>query len=50
MRKLVVLSFVTLDGLMQAPFGPEEDPTGGFEHGGWVAVYFDEFLGQVMVE
>jgi len=35
---------------MQAPGGPEEDPTGGFKHGGWVAGYFDDFLGKVMVE
>jgi dihydrofolate reductase len=49
MRKLVVLSFITLDGVMQAPGGPEEDPTGGFTHGGWVASYFDDFLGEVMV-
>ena len=49
MRNLVVLSFITLDGVMQAPGGPEEDPTGGFEHGGWVAGYFDDFLGKVMV-
>jgi dihydrofolate reductase len=50
MRKLVVLSFITLDGVMQAPGGPEEDPTGGFKHGGWVAGYFDDFLGKVMVK
>jgi len=49
MRNLVVLSFITLDGVMQAPGGPEEDPTGGFKHGGWVAGYFDDFLGKVMV-
>jgi dihydrofolate reductase len=49
MRKLVVLSFITLDGVMQAPGGPEEDPTGGFKHGGWVSGYFDDFLGDVMV-
>ncbi|MBA4373226.1 MAG: riboflavin biosynthesis protein RibD [Thermodesulfovibrio sp.] len=48
MRKLAVLSFITLDGVMQAPGGPEEDPTGGFEYGGWVAGYFDDFLGKVM--
>ena len=49
MRKLIVLSFISLDGVMQAPGGPEEDPTGGFKHGGWVAGYFDDFLGKVMV-
>lgn len=49
MRKLIVLSFITLDGVMQAPGGPEEDPTGGFRYGGWVAGYFDDFLGEVMV-
>jgi hypothetical protein len=36
MRKLIVLSFITLDNVMQAPGGPEEDRTGGFEHGGWL--------------
>jgi len=50
MRKLVILSFISLDGVMQAPGGPEEDPSGGFKHGGWVAGYFDDFLGKVMVE
>ena len=49
MRKLIVLSFITLDGVMQAPGGPEEDPTGGFKHGGWVAGYFDDFLVKVMI-
>ena len=42
MRKLVVIAFVSLDGVMQAPGGPEEDPTGGFEHGGWAANYWDD--------
>ncbi len=49
-RKLAVLTFVTLDGVMQAPGGPEEDPSGGFKHGGWVAGYWDDFLGNVMAE
>jgi dihydrofolate reductase len=50
MRKLIVLSFVTLDGVMQAPGGPEEDPSGGFKHGGWTAPYFDDLMGKVMTE
>jgi hypothetical protein len=50
MRKLIVLSFITLDGIMQAPGGPEEDPTGGFKYGGWNAGYWDDLLGVVMAE
>lgn len=50
MRKIIVLSMITLDGVMQAPGGPEEDTSGGFEYGGWVAPYFDEFYGNVMNE
>jgi dihydrofolate reductase len=48
MRKLVVSTFVSLDGVMQAPGGPEEDPTGGFTHGGWSFNYWDDVMGQVM--
>ncbi len=48
MRKIVVLSMITLDGVMQAPGGPEEDTSGGFKYGGWVAPYFDEDYGKVM--
>lgn len=48
MRKIIVLSMITLDGVMQAPGGPEEDTSGGFEYGGWVAPYDDEVAGKVM--
>ena len=41
MRKIIVLSMITLDGVMQAPGGPTEDPSGGFKYGGWVAPYSD---------
>jgi dihydrofolate reductase len=47
MRKIIVLSMITLDGVMQAPGGPEEDPSGGFEYGGWFAPYVDEAGGKV---
>ena len=50
MRKLVVNSMISLDGVMQAPGGPDEDPTGGFEHGGWGANYFDEAMMTRMAE
>jgi len=45
-----VLSFVSLDGVMQAPGGPEEDTSGGFKYGGWTFPYFDEFSGNTMSE
>ena len=48
MRKIIVLSFLTLDGVMQAPGGPEEDTSDGFEYGGWTAPYADEVSGKVM--
>lgn len=50
MRKIIVLSFISLDGIMQAPGGPEEDTSGGFRYGGWTVPYFDEYLGKVMEE
>jgi dihydrofolate reductase len=48
MRKIIVLSMITLDGVMQAPGGPEEDTSGGFKYGGWVAPYGDKDYGKVM--
>lgn len=50
MRKIIVATFTSLDGVMQAPGGPAEDPTGGFAFGGWTAPYFDEALGASMGE
>ncbi|MFL5787648.1 MAG: dihydrofolate reductase family protein [Flavisolibacter sp.] len=48
MRKIIVLSMITLDGVMQAPGGPKEDTSGGFKYGGWTVSYGDEVYGQVM--
>jgi dihydrofolate reductase len=53
MRKIIVLSFISLDGVMQAPGGPEEDQSSGFKYGGWVAPYFaeaDEAAGEFMAK
>ncbi|HSX33591.1 MAG TPA: dihydrofolate reductase family protein [Candidatus Saccharimonadales bacterium] len=51
MRKVVVLTFISLDGVMQAPGAPEEDTSGGFAYGGWTVPYFDDdFSGNVMGE
>ena len=50
MRKIIAATFVSLDGVMQAPGGPEEDPVGGFKFGGWTFHYFDEVGGAAMDE
>jgi dihydrofolate reductase len=50
MRKLVVGTFLTVDGVMQAPGGPDEDREGGFEHGGWSFTYWDDPMGQQIVD
>jgi len=48
MRKIIVLSMITLDGVMQAPGGPKEDTSGGFKYGGWVEPFSDEVYGKVV--
>ncbi|WP_087001565.1 dihydrofolate reductase family protein [Rhizobium sullae] len=50
MRKVITGAFVSLDGVMQAPGGPHEDPVGGFKYGGWVWPYFDEAMGKAVDE
>jgi dihydrofolate reductase len=53
MRKIIVLSFISLDGIMQAPGGPDEDAENGFKYGGWVAPYFteaDQAAGEMMAK
>jgi hypothetical protein len=46
MRKIIVLEFMSLDGVIQAPGGPQEDTSNSFSFGGWTAPYFDEVAGQ----
>lgn len=48
MRKIIVLAMISLDGVMQAPGGPEEDTSGNFQYGGWIAPYDDEVSGKLM--
>ena len=50
MTELLVTTFLTLDGVMQAPGGPGEDDSGGFAHGGWSVNYWDDLMAQVMTE
>lgn len=50
MRKLAALTFLTLDGVMQSPSGPDEDPSDGFKHGGWARDCWDEVMQQVREE
>ena len=50
MRKIIALSMISLDGVIQAPGDPEEDPTGGFRYGGWTVPYVDDFVGPTMGE
>ncbi len=50
MRKIIVSEFLTLDGVMQAPGGPDEDRSGGFNHGGWQMPYFDEITAKAIIE
>lgn len=48
MRKIIAFAFITIDGVMQAPGGPEEDPSCDFQYGGWAAPYDDETSGKIM--
>jgi dihydrofolate reductase len=50
MRRVIVSEFVTLDGVIQSPGYPDEDPSGGFEAGGWMQQYFDDVFGKAMLD
>jgi hypothetical protein len=50
MRKLIVAAFISLDGVIQSPGGPKEDPSGEFRLGGWIVPYADEAIGQAVQE
>jgi dihydrofolate reductase len=50
MRKIIVAEFISLDGVIQAPGGPEEDPSGNFRLGGWEVPYNDEAIGQAVLD
>lgn len=50
MRRIISSTFISMDGVMQAPGGPEEDPVGGFAFGGWTAPYWDDVMGKLMGE
>lgn len=50
MRKIIVLEFISLDGVMQAPGGLKEDTSGGFKNGGWTVPYSDDFTGKIMTK
>ncbi len=50
MRKIIVSEFLTLDGVMQAPGGPDEDRSGGFKHGGWQMPYNDDIFAKEIIE
>lgn len=50
MRKIIVVEFITLDGVMQAPGGSKEDTAEGFKYGGWMGPYFDDFSGRIMAK